>query len=163
VLVNWQTTQQINTAYFIIEHSIDGINFSKLGLVSANINPALVTNYSFTDNDPAAGSNFYRLKITHNDDRYNYTKIVEVSMSGKIKLQVFPNPVRGILLVKVSGKDKNATAQIFDMSGRKVKEQKVILDGNVSFSISLKNVPDGTYTFILQTLGTHEAQKFVKQ
>jgi len=163
VLVNWQTTQQINTASFIIEHSNDGINFSKLGLVSANINPSLVSNYSFTDSNPSAGSNFYRLKITDNDDRYNYTKIVEVSMGGKIKLQLFPNPVRDILVVKSSGKDENATAQIFDMTGRKVEEQKIILDGNVSFSISLKNVPKGTYTFILQTRGTHEAQKFVKQ
>jgi len=84
-------------------------------------------------------------------------------MGGKIKLQLFPNPVRDILVVKSSGKDENATAQIFDMTGRKVEEQKIILDGNVSFSISLKNVPKGTYTFILQTRGTHEAQKFVKQ
>jgi hypothetical protein len=49
------------------------------------------------------------------------------------------------------------------MSGRKVKEQKIKLNGNVSFSISLKNISKGTYTLVLQKENTTEKQKFVKQ
>ncbi len=163
MLLNWQTTQQVNTAYFIIEHGADGINFSKLGLVSAGNNSSFTSNYSFTDYQPFAGNNFYRLKITDNDDRYNYSKIVKASTTGKIKLEVFPNPVRDILFVEASGENETATAQIFDMSGRKVREQKIKLNGNVSFSISLKDIPNGTYTLILQKQSTTETQKFVKQ
>jgi N-acetylneuraminic acid mutarotase len=163
VLLNWQTTQQINTAYFIIEHSINGINFSKLGLVSAGNNSSIISNYSFTHNQPFAGNNFYRLKIIDIDGRYNYSKTIEVSMNGIKKLQIFPNPAKDILFVQASGENENAIAQIFDMSGRKVKEQKIKLNGNVSFSISLKNISKGTYTLVLQKENTTEKQKFVKQ
>lgn len=163
VLLSWQTSQEINSAYFNIEHSTDGRNFTTLGLVIAGNNSSFTRNYSFTHQKPLAASNFYRLKIVDNDGKFSYSKVVLIKMYEKRNLQIFPNPAKDILYVQASGDNENATVQIFDVSGRKVKEEKIVLNGNVSFSLSIKNIPKGMYSLILKKQYTIEQQKFVKQ
>jgi N-acetylneuraminic acid mutarotase len=163
VLLTWQTTREINTSYFNIEHSIDGINFTALGLVNAGNNGSFAKSYSFTDRKQWATSNFYRLKIVDKDGKFTYSKIVEVNMYLKKNLQIFPNPANDIIYVQANGDNENATVQIFDVSGRKVIEEKIVLNGTISFSLSIKNIPQGTYSLILKKQYTIEQQKFVKQ
>ena len=163
VLLSWQTTQELNMAYFNIEHSADGRNFTTLGLVKAGSNSAFTKKYSFTDKRPLASANFYRLKIIDNDEKFSYSKIVEVSIPLKKNLQIFPNPAQDILYVEASGDNENAAVQIFDASGRKVREEKIVLNGTVYFSLHIKNMPKGIYNLILKKQYTMERQKFVKE
>jgi N-acetylneuraminic acid mutarotase len=163
VLLSWQTTLEFNTAYFNIRHSIDGKNFTTLGLVNAVNNSSFTKKYSFTDQNPRPGSNFYRLKIADNDGKVSYSKIVEVTTPLKKSLSIFPNPVQDIIYVEVNGDDEKATIQIFDMSGRKVREEIIVLNGTNYFSLSIKNIPKGVYSLILKKQYTTERRKFVKQ
>ncbi len=47
---NWQTANELNTSYFIIQHSTDGKFFKDIGKVKAVGSGA--NNYEFTDNNP---------------------------------------------------------------------------------------------------------------
>ena len=163
VLVNWQTLQEINTSHFIVERSSDGRNFSTLASVTASGNTSLIRNYSFTDQHPFQPVNYYRLKIVDADGRFSYSKVVAVKMNATDFLQIFPNPVHDILFVQANGINENATLEITDATGRKLKEEKIILNGSTSFSVDIKDIPKGVYYLLFQSSSKIQQRKFVKQ
>src|SRR6202012_185509 len=59
-LLNWSTTNEINIKSFVVEQSLDGVNFTDIGTVAAK--DQYSNNYSFNIN---ANANviYYRLKI----------------------------------------------------------------------------------------------------
>ncbi|HEX6428217.1 MAG TPA: SBBP repeat-containing protein, partial [Niastella sp.] len=62
IQLQWQTTQEENTASFIIERSIGRKAFAAIGSVAA-VNNSLKSNYGFNDTKPLDGTGFYRLKM----------------------------------------------------------------------------------------------------
>jgi hypothetical protein len=60
--VEWTTTSEINNNYFVIEKSLDGINFTELGTVLGAGNSNITNKYSLMDDAPQQGNNYYRLK-----------------------------------------------------------------------------------------------------
>ncbi len=164
VQLNWQISEEKNASFFNIERSADGNIFSKLAQVAVQITSSSLKNYSFTDNAPITGTNFYRLKMVDADGKFTYSKIVAVRFFGNSNaLQIFPNPAKDILHVQVTGSNDNALLQITDMAGRKLKEQKIALNGTTSVSVDINYLPKGMYTLILKTNSKTEHQKFVKQ
>ena len=164
VLLTWQTAQEINTSYFIIERSTNGTDFSSMGKVSASGNSSTVKNYTYIDLKPLQGINYYRLKMIDVDGKFTFSKIVAVKNdNNESSFRIFPNPANEILYVQASGSNDFTTLQIFDAGGRKLKEEKVMLNGNASTSIDIKDLPKGVYNLLLKSKTVNEHQKFVKQ
>ena len=159
----WQTSEEINLNYYLIEHSPDGVKFSGLDKVDATGNNQLTKNYSYTDQNPFNGTTFYRLKMVDKDGAFTYSKIVAVKNDNSKALQISPNPATNILYVQVSGENENAVIQIVDLTGKKVKEQKIFLNGNISLSIDVSNLPKSIYNLILKKGAITEHQRFVKE
>ena len=160
----WQTATEQNTSQFIIEHSTNGESFSSLGIITTTGNSSSIKNYFFTDAQPLTGTNFYRLKMVDRDGKFTYSNIIAVIIDGKnISFQIFPNPARNILFVQVNGENENATIQIIDATGKKLKEQKVTLNGNTSLSFDIKNLPKGMYNLLLLKKNKTKFLKFIKE
>jgi hypothetical protein len=85
-LLQWQTQQEQNSLSFIIERSSDGKEFTGIGQVAAAGNSSLVQSYSFTDETPRKGKNYYRLNQVDLDGRSNYSSIRTVDFSATAKL-----------------------------------------------------------------------------
>ena len=163
-VISWQTTQEINTAFFNIERSTDGVHFTTIAKVNAAGNSSLQKEYSFIDVQALKGTNFYRLKMVDKDNKFNYSKIVAVRMDMTDNtFKIFPNPANNILNVQASPDNNFATLQIIDVTGRKLKEEKISLNGNSWFSINIKDLPKGVYNLLLKSKNKNEHQKFVKQ
>lgn len=164
IILNWNTTEEINTRSFVIERSQNqSLGFTSVGIIAA-MNTRGTHNYSYTDNGLSTGTYFYRLKMVDVDGRFTYSKIVAIKMDGKtITLQIAPNPAKNILNVQVNGGNENATLQIIDITGRKVKEEKINLNGNTSVSIDINNLQKGTYNLVLKSKTKNEQKKFIKE
>lgn len=164
VQLNWQTMSEKNFSFFEAERSNDGIIFSRLGEVPISFNNSTKKNYSYTDNSPITGTNFYRLKMVDADAKFTYSKTVALRFDGSNNaLQIFPNPAKDILHVQVTGSNENAVLQIVDLTGRKLKEQRINVDGTTSVSVDINDLPKGMYNLLLKTNSKTEHQKFVKQ
>jgi hypothetical protein len=161
VLLQWSTSSEQNTSHFDIERSTDGNNFSVIGNVNAAGNSSSTIKYSFSDDNPVAGTNFYHLKMVDKDGRYSYSKTVAVQVVNIKFLRVYPNPARDALYIETSRSNENAIIQIIDLAGKKVKEQKLVLTGNTSVDIS--NLPKSIYKILIKTGTKTEALKFVKK
>jgi hypothetical protein len=77
-LVSWATVQEINSSYFEIERSTDGIRFEKIAIVKAAGNSETVKNYEFKDEKLLFGFNYYRIKQVDVDGRFTYSVTVKV-------------------------------------------------------------------------------------
>ena len=162
VQLQWQTTQEENTASFSIERSADGSSFTAIGSVAA-ANTSFKNNYAYTDAQPVTNTGFYRLKMIDIDGKFTYSHIVSVRRDNNaVALLISPNPATNILYVQATGNEP-VTIQITDMNGRILQQQKKTLNGNTSFSINIQQLPTGSYYLLLKVKETQEVQPFLKQ
>jgi len=86
--------------------------------------------------------------------------IVIVRYGSKFVLQVFPNPVHGILFLQLNGNTGNSKIVISDVSGRIVKSMQIHSAGNsISTSIDISSWQNGIYYIRMNG----EAVKIIKQ
>jgi hypothetical protein len=147
--------QDIN--HYFIEHSSNGILFSKIGevLPSTNIN-ALSKTYRFVDQQPAIGNNFYRIKGVSVNIMEQYSNVTMVNLyQHKPTITVSPNPIEGKRLqLKAENMQKgNYTCMITDVLG-KVLYQKEILSTGANEMLNIE-LPSSTTPglYCVQILG----------
>ena len=168
--LNWSAFSGKNNKGFRIERSSDGILFSQVAIVPSQAGgstPAQKLNYIYFDDKPFPGVNYYRLtQLTDSSGSEQHSAVAEVSFT-RDSINVYPNPAKDILYVQVpiaiGRQNENAVIQIVDLTGKKVKEQKIFLNGNTSLSIDISNLPKSIYNLILKRETKTEQQKFVKQ
>ncbi len=156
VSLNWQTATEINAQQYDIERSIDGVTFDKIGSVNATNNTS-GSSYSFIDNEPFDGINYYRLKSNDKDGKYAYSNINTISFeSAQNTTTVYPNPVKDILYVDVNSQNKSVGIVVTDVTGRKIYEGLHL--NNSIIKIPIKNLHSGLYLLRIFD-GTNEVNK----
>lgn len=97
VELSWATSQEENFYKFIIQRSGQGLEFEELGEVEGkgfNIHDT-ETRYSFADQMPLSGFNYYRLKAVDVDESVEYFGVKAVKVDGVREIAVYPNPASG--------------------------------------------------------------------
>ena len=140
-LLNWATNQEITTAKFFIERSADTRIFTTIGSI-ASFSTLAGSKYNFTDAQPLAGINYYRLKIVNRDGSFIYSPIRKLDFSSNADdILIYPYPVIcGNIFI--SGSADCSAAILFDATGKTV--QNFILQGRNN-TISVKNFAKGIY------------------
>lgn len=93
VQLEWTVTNQAGMAFYDIERSTNGSNFSKAGTVPADNSSA---NYRWLDIAPSTGTNYYRVKGRDLNGKTITTTIVAIRLDGAGGgISVYPNPVTG--------------------------------------------------------------------
>jgi hypothetical protein len=119
--LNWSTDQEVNSSQFIIERSVDGITWNSIGTVTAAGNSNSRINYSFTDNAPLRGVNYYRIKLTDISAAFDYSAVRSATFVSKYFAQVAPNPVKDIInLYLVKSGNTAATVELLNSEGKVV-------------------------------------------
>lgn len=141
VLLNWKADNDEALTGFIIERSSDGSSFESMGLVAAQQKQER-TNYTYTDNIPVLGSNYYRLKISETDGGHSYSVVRLVNFGTDLQngIVIYPNPVTNKLTV--NGVAKGMQIKLLAPDGRILLTKSV--NGHTE-SISMENVATGIY------------------
>lgn len=156
VKLAWTTTNEINTAYFTIERSNNGITFNQLGNVNAGNN-----NYSFIDVNPINDINYYRLKIIDKDGSFTYSKIITINSKLKGSISIFPNPVTNDLTVTHLTAKSNSTVTITGVDGKQLLSQKLV-SGTTQSTIDVSKLNSGLYILTINNSDVHTI-KFIKK
>lgn len=146
--LSWETAIELNTSFFGIEHSADGVSFKDIGNVTATGNVDLIRNYNFIHPNPKSGINYYRLRITDIDGKFSYSKILRVQFSNEqTKLSIFPNPAGDYTTISLSPIPGESELKIIDMKGILIKTYKI--NKNIlQTKISTKELVPGVYDII---------------
>jgi len=166
VSLNWQTLSEQSTAYFDIEKSTNGTDFSAIGKVTAKGNSAIKQYYTYTDNAATAAVNYYRLKLVDADNKFTYSNRIAVKNNDQLMaIELFPNPVSSALQVQLPAKQKE-TVNLFitDAAGKTVYVKNISLNqGNNATIIPVTHLPAGTYQFTLESKEGKQTKTFTKQ
>lgn len=157
-LLQWQTSQELNSKSFTIEKSTDGTLYIPIGTVEAAGNSQAIINYQFTDPVLANGNNHYRLRMNDIDGRSGHSDIRIIQAENtSFNLQVFPNPVsNGVLYIRSTS--DISRIELTDVSGRLVLQQNT---RGQQQSLSLRAYVKGTYLLSVYTAGSKKIQRIV--
>jgi hypothetical protein len=157
--LTWTTTTESNSSHFEIERSGDGKLWATIGKVLAGGSQSSAVQYTFHDNAPEAGQNYYRLKMVDLDLTSAYSLIQTIRIESESDI-IFPNPVSDKLFVK---KDEAANiAEILIYSGAGKKTMRVTQ--SFQDGISLTSLAAGMYVArIVSHSGAIKTYKFIKK
>ncbi|MBS1645927.1 MAG: T9SS type A sorting domain-containing protein [Bacteroidetes bacterium] len=167
VNIQWTTSSETNNAYFTLEKSDDGINFTPFKKVPGAGNSAGNTTYTVTDSLPFSGINYYLLKQT---DFEGNTQSYPVAYSfceptSQNSLFIYPNPATTEAdVVFNSREESNTTILITDAIGRVIYTNGVpLLIGTNRFKIDMSSYDAGIYFITLNSRGKTFVERLVKK
>jgi hypothetical protein len=147
ISLQWATANEINTAGFDVERSVDGSGFVAIG----NVPSQAGNRYAFVDDNMGAGAQyFYRLKMRDRDGSFTYSSVLSFTVSSRTsgKFLVYPNPATGdYLYIQPTGSNTAAQVAIVDMNGRSCYSTKLTANTitNGRLQIPVNQLPAGVY------------------
>lgn len=145
VVLSWQTTQEINSERFDIQHSMDGKQWIRIGSLLSAGESADLTHYTYTHTSAVNGQNLYRLKMVDKDGSFAYSRIVSLQMNKEISISIFPNPVSSraniISDLPITG------YQLTTVTGQTVKKAQNL--NNTAVELNLENLNPALYMLTL--------------
>jgi hypothetical protein len=116
--IDWSTASETPGDQMILQRSFDGRSFKAITEIAAN---GKASNYSYWDEQPTQGINYYRLQLRETSGNVTYSKVVSaiVNTSGAVTLSASPNPVLNQLTVNVTGAVRGTgTLTVTDPTGK---------------------------------------------
>jgi hypothetical protein len=116
--LDWNTASEESNDFFSVERSTDVELFTAIGRVTG-LNTA--THYSFRDDNPVMGLNYYRLRQNDFDGNFAYSDVIQLTASGTglMGADVYPNPAKGSFNLELKGEwDETVTVSLLDQNGR---------------------------------------------
>jgi bacillolysin len=168
VLLNWATASEINSKGFFVEKSKDGHSWESMGFVaSAGEHTVSRVDYTFSDEHPWKGMNYYRLKQIDLDGVFEYSEIRSVKMdfaqTDLVRFQPnpFTNSTTMILPTTTSGK---VTISIYDITGRQLwSEERTVTDESNLLLEDPGQLPKGIYAVKVSTLSEVYTGKLIRE
>jgi hypothetical protein len=158
-LLKWTITTASNPAGFDIERSTDAIRYASIGSVPGNADSTLPGAYSFTDDHPAAGDNYYRLKMTDRDGSVLYSNICSVNFNvgPAAGLRLYPNPATDQLTISMPGITGMVELRIVSAEGSVVRMGQFPSTGLLR--VSMRGLARGVYFIEV----CHGAGKYIQR
>lgn len=137
IQLDWASKYNDTTAYFVVERSLDGMNFEILGEVKATNTR---TNHKFIDRTPYRDVSYYRLQVIDYDGKVFVSNLISayIPNQGQPELVLYPMPVGNneTLSLRFQGVEQTCKVyvQVTDQNGRKVlsREAEISSFQNIS-------------------------------
>ena len=152
VRLNWSASMDAESR-FNIQRSANGADFTNIcKLYYPTGTNGISNSYSYLDESPLAGVNYYRLEYTETGEKTLYSDILTVRFAEKRSFNISPNPVTGntirVELDKTS--QTKRTLRLLTITGKIIEQQEINANSSVADLKLNRQVSTGTY--ILQVL-----------
>ncbi|MBY0478158.1 MAG: T9SS type A sorting domain-containing protein [Chitinophagaceae bacterium] len=164
-LINWSTLSEAGTAYFSIEASMNGTDFTETGKVNAAGNSSNLRSYSFVHRNINNQSYSYRIKQVDENGSFVYSKVIRLTATALHPAALFPNPVKHKTTISFSLKQTSLmTVMISNTQGQAVYKWKQLYSkGDHKTELDLSLLPAGSYTLQLKDdTGSVQSMRFIK-
>ncbi len=152
----WTTVQEINNDYFVLERSLDGINFSPIATINGAGTYFGTTKYYYEDYDIGIGTYYYRLRQVDFDGTVSYSDIILIQIESSLQIvNIFPHPVQVDFNFIVSSlHDEKVTIEVIDvLSKTHIKYSEYLGSGNNFLRIDVPHhLASGVYILKVCTL-----------
>lgn len=135
VVLSWERASENNAAFYLLSKSKDGIHFENIAKVQANGTTSSTSWYQSTDNNPFAGTSYYKLtQVDFNGNKIQYGPL-SVNRSQEQIITLVPNPTNDSFIVQsITPFTESTTLIIHNSVGKKVREIELYsVESNAKF------------------------------
>jgi trimeric autotransporter adhesin len=167
VLLSWQTDQEQNSDRFEIEREAsDNDSWQTIGIISAQGFSTVPHSYNFTDNSPANGENFYRLKQIDRDGRATFSPVREILEINSLLMAAAlnPNPSvgSGARLVLNRAATETISVTLYSQIGQPLWNAQISI-GSLEKKLDVNGLSAGVYTIHLYNNHYDQILKWIVQ
>jgi len=159
VNLQWITTRETRTKYFVVERTTDFMNYKTIDTVYAENNGEFTADYKTVDMHPLQKINYYRLRIVDEDGRISYSPIVAIRVTNAKAPLMYPNPANGYVNI-AAGTEIIRQITIYNVVGKPViRVPNSVSQGIVK--IPTYNLSNGLYFVEIRTAETVYRDKLI--
>jgi len=167
VIIEWETSTEINNDYYLLQKSTDGANFNVIANIDGAGNSTETNRYSYIDKNSDNNDIYYRLTQIDFDGQSSTSKIIATDCSGlqmEPQIWIYPNPSNGEFNINLSELNgDNINLQIVDVTGRLLFEKQLNSSEHEVFIIGNETLhEDGVYYLILRTQNFKTTKTLIK-
>ena len=149
-MLEWSTAAELNSQMFVIERSVDGIDYTNIGIVDAAGVSQIETGYRFMDIGVNDKKMYYRLRQLDVDGTASFSQTVMVKkvMSNEYMVVSMSNTTTNKLFkLSIDAlNDGNLSYQMTNNSGEVISEGQQTLEfGLNDLSFNIEDEKEGTY------------------
>ncbi len=156
VNLEWITASELNNDFFTVERMSEGDEkFNALSTIQGAGTKTTESSYEWIDQNPRAGTSYYRLKQTDFDGKYTYSEVrlIENTYVGAL-LKLYPNPIsNNKFMLELNGLTGSVEVPfaIITMQGTLVLQANYRANefGSLKASIDLPLLPSGVYIVVV--------------
>ncbi|MBP7822115.1 MAG: hypothetical protein KA010_04280 [Saprospiraceae bacterium] len=154
-LLEWGTATELNSLMFVVERSLDGIDFSNIGVIEAAGSSSRLKNYTFLDVESKDVQTYYRLKQVDIDGTTSYSATVIVKND-------YPNNFIIVSMTQTTTNNdfsitldasvqEEMTYSVVSYKGEKMYENKQkLVNGMNDITVKLEDYKEGIYRINLK-------------
>ncbi|MCB0738779.1 MAG: T9SS type A sorting domain-containing protein [Bacteroidetes bacterium] len=167
--LEWGTSMELDNDKFEIQHSLNGVKWSKLDEVAGYGTTDVDHTYNWLHENPMVGLNYYRLKQVDFNGEFEYSPVVSAKISDGLVnkatlVSLFPNPVVSMLQFDLDmPNDVQGIATIVNQNGS-VEQTELLrfLTGTHNYKLDLERLQPGIYQLIIQVNDEKIQKQIVK-
>ncbi|MEP7258380.1 MAG: metallophosphoesterase [Flavitalea sp.] len=163
-ILSWTSASEVNNKYFTVERSANGQDFILIGKINGSLNSEKENNYSFVDEHPFTGINYYRLSQVDVDGQRKYIGMKTVSYNGgkEFNAKTLSSGNQRLVLQISSPVETVCRVHIYSILGNELKNELVALTpGSTNKEI---NLTSGAYVWkVANDNGKNITQKIIVQ
>ena len=156
-VLHWTTANELNTASFIIEQSMDGNIFKSVGKVKGSLNSSVNREYFFTQNSTLNSGDFYRLKSVDVDNAFSYSPVIRLKRENTGVLKIVYNSGNRSIVIN-NATNSTCNWQLYSTNGSLINRGN---SSNVSTTIPLSNAIKGSFVIVCKAKDLNQSLKFI--
>jgi hypothetical protein len=166
IQLDWSTAQEDNNRGFVIERSINGSTYEKIGWVDGKGNSAIRVDYKYIDNFVQPGIvYYYRLRQTDFDGNQKLSMIrtAKIDQSGTV-ITLGPNPANpkgDKVKLFISGNSSRANLDMINTQGQVVRTWKQVNASDTPLDLDISGLAAGLYIIHIQLPGENRVEKLI--
>jgi len=163
VVLKWSVSKETNIDRYEIQRGTSATAFVTVGSVAPGGTNTISSQYSFTDDAPAAGKNYYRLKVVDRDGVSAYSTVVLMDLQQALSAApaLYPNPATDQLHITLPGATEDVSILIVNTAGQTLKTLNASGAGRVDIPVG--DLIKGIYFVEIRTGGVRYVNKVMKQ
>lgn len=162
ISLNWKTASELNNDFFSIQKSTNGKDFQEIATERGAGTTYEPQAYSYTDERPANGINYYRLKQIDYDGQFAFSEIISVDFRADTDISIAPNPVKDRLnITNVEAWAGTVELLVFAVNGQLVQSAQYD-NPDHSITLDIQDLRAGLYHVQVTSNNQTVTQRFVK-
>ena len=127
ILIEWTTAEEINSATYEVQKSVDAKNWNTIAYVMAAVNSSSTSNYSYKDKELTSSLIYYRIKEVDQNGSITYTSIrsIRTETSASLNNIKIANSEHTVFIQFQQQVKGNVMIRFISLSGQILTQQVV--------------------------------------